>query len=113
MLNAPLVDIHRSDAERVKLIASEYAILPKDDLIQAVLRLKKKLGGLRTSQAIEAIVEENHEDWIANLLLYYDKAYDFDLDKHESKQTISLNLEGISESEAINQLIHARYKLIS
>jgi len=113
MLNAPLVDIHRSEAERIKLIASEYAILPKDDLIQAVLRLKKKLGGLRTSQAIEAIVEENHEDWIANLLLYYDKAYDFDLDKHESKQTISLDLEGISESEAINQLIHARHKLIS
>jgi tRNA 2-selenouridine synthase len=113
MLEAPLIDIHRTDAERVRLIADEYAVLPKDELIQAVLRLKKKLGGLRTSQAIEAIVDENHEDWIANLLIYYDKAYDFDLEKHESKNTISLNLEGISETEAVNQLINARNKLTS
>jgi tRNA 2-selenouridine synthase len=111
MLEAPLIDIHRTDAERVKLIADEYAILPKDELIQAVLRLKKKLGGLRTSQAIEAIVDGNHANWIANLLIYYDKAYDFDLEKHESKNTISLNLEEISESEALNQLINARNEL--
>lgn len=113
MLQAPLIDIQRTDAERVQLIAEEYGLLPKDELIQAVLRLKKKLGGLRTSQAIEAIVDGNHEDWIANLLIYYDKAYDFDLEKHESKNTISLNLEGISETEAVNQLINARLKLNS
>lgn len=112
MLNAPLIDIYRTEAERIKLISEEYGVLPKDELIQAVLRLKKKLGGLRTSQAIEAIIEENHEDWISNLLIYYDKAYDFDLDKHESEMKISLNLEGVSESETINQLINARFKLI-
>jgi tRNA 2-selenouridine synthase len=111
MLQAPLIDIHRSEEERIKIIAEEYSLLPKDELIQAVLRLKKKLGGLRTSQAIEAIVDGNHEDWIANLLIYYDKAYDFDLEKHESKNTISLNLEGISETEAVNQLINARNQL--
>ncbi len=111
MLQAPLIDIHRSEGERITHIAAEYGQLPKDDLIQAVLRLKKKLGGLRTAQAIEAILEENHEDWIANLLIYYDKAYDFDLEKHESKNTISLNLEGKSETESINQLIHARSQL--
>ncbi len=111
MLEAPLIDIHRSESERIKLIAEEYGELPQDDLLQAVIRLKKKLGGLRTSQAIGAILEGNHEDWISNLLLYYDKAYDFDLDKHVSKNTISLNLEGISESDAINLLIHARNQL--
>lgn len=111
MLNAPLIDIHRTEAERVKIIAEEYAVLPKDELIQAVLRLKKKLGGLRTSQAIEAIVDGNHENWISNLLMYYDKAYDFDLEKHVSKNTISLNLEGMTENEAVNQLINARNQL--
>ena len=112
MLQAPLIDIHRSTEERTQLIAEEYATLPKDDLIQAVLRLKKKLGGLRTSKAIEAIIEDKHEEWISNLLIYYDKAYDFDLDKHKSKTIISLNLEGTSESDIIKQLINARFKLI-
>ncbi len=64
MLAAPLIDILKTDQERIDLIAEEYAILPADELILAVLRLKKRLGGLRTSQAIEAIVEGNHADWI-------------------------------------------------
>lgn len=112
MLQSPLIDIYRSEEERTQLIAEEYGILPKDELIQAVLRLKKKLGGLRTSQAIEAITDGNHESWIANLLIYYDKAYDFDLEKHESGKTVKLNLEGITESETIKKLIDAKHQLL-
>ena len=108
MLAAPLIDILKTDQERIDLIAEEYAILPADELILAVLRLKKRLGGLRTSQAVEAIVEGNHADWISNMLIYYDKAYTFDLDKHAEGKTIQLNLCGIDSDNSVKKLLEAK-----
>ncbi|MEB2786647.1 tRNA 2-selenouridine(34) synthase MnmH [Algoriphagus persicinus] len=108
MLAAPLIDITKTDQERIDLIAEEYACLPADELILAVLRLKKRLGGLRTSQAIEAIVEANHAEWISNMLIYYDKAYTFDLDKHAEGKTIQLDLCGIDLETSIKKLLEAK-----
>lgn len=111
MLTAPLIDILKSDQERIDLITEEYACLPTDDLVLAVLRLKKRLGGLRTSQAIAAIVEGNHADWIANMLIYYDKTYAFDLDKHAKGQTIQLDLSGIDLATSIHKLLETNAQL--
>jgi len=111
MLAAPLMDILKSEQERIDLIAEEYAVLPADELILAVLRLKKRLGGLRTSQAIEAIVEGNHAEWISNMLIYYDKAYTFDLDKHAAGKTIQLDLCEIDPDTSIKKLLEAKTQL--
>lgn len=108
VLAAPLIDILKTDQERIDLIAEEYAVLPADELIQAVLRLKKRLGGLRTAQAIEAIVDGNHTEWITNMLIYYDKAYTFDLDKHDEGKTIQLDLSGIDPETSIKKLLEAK-----
>lgn len=108
MLAAPLIDILKTEQERIDLIAEEYANLPTDELILAVLRLKKRLGGLRTSQAIEAIIEGNHANWISNMLIYYDKAYTFDLDKHAEGKTIQLDLCGIDTDISIKKLLEAK-----
>lgn len=111
MLTAPLIDMLKSDAERVALIQEEYACLPPNDLILAVLRLKKRLGGHRTAQAIEAIVEENHTDWISNMLIYYDKAYTFDLGKHAKEKTIQLDLSGLDSEAILQKLLHAKSQI--
>ncbi len=111
MLEAPLIDIVKSEEERIKLIQEEYATLPADDLILAVLRLKKRLGGLRTSQAIEAIVEGNHESWIANMLIYYDKAYTFDLEKHADDKIYSLDLTGLDPDTSILKLLEIKTQI--
>ena len=68
------------------------SVTTPEELIAAVNRLKKKLGGLRTQEAIDAILAGNHEAWISNLLLYYDKTYEFDLARHEKGQTVTLDL---------------------
>lgn len=108
MLAAPLIDIIKTEQERIDLIAEEYANLPADELILAVLRLKKRLGGLRTSQAIEAIVDGNYADWISNMLIYYDKAYSFDLDKRSEGKIIQLDLCGIDQDTSIKKLLEAK-----
>lgn len=106
-----LIDIQKSLDERIQQIGLEYAQLPKEELIQAVKRLQKKLGGLRTQQAIEDIRNENNFSWISNLLIYYDKTYEFDLQRHEQSKTLTLDLSNQSEETQTSLLLQAKNQL--
>lgn len=105
---SPRIEIHRSTSERIHHIASEYAALDQEELLAAVQRLHKRLGGDRTRQASEAIFQNRPEVWIAILLGYYDKTYAFDLQRHDPKKTIRLNLEGKSLEEQTNLLLQTK-----
>jgi tRNA 2-selenouridine synthase len=111
MSQNPLLAIKKSEKERIQQIAQEYAYLPESDLIAAVKRLSKRLGGLRTTQAIEAIISQDHESWISNLLGYYDKTYEFDLTKHQESKIIQVDLEGMPVEDQIHTLLHLKYQL--
>jgi len=108
MSKSPLIDIRKSEEERIQLIEEEYSFLPKEELISAVNRLKKKLGGIRTTEAIEDIINDNHQSWIANLLIYYDKTYQFDLERHDPKSVEILDLTGITLSESGQLLLKTK-----
>lgn len=108
MESAPLIDIKKSEEERIALIKEIYSTLPKEELIAAVTRLKKKLGGLRTTQAIEDIINDQHESWISNMLIYYDKSYQFDLDKHNPKTIQTLDFEGLDIETCCQLLINTK-----
>jgi len=105
ILKSHLIDIQKPDDERVVHIAEEYGNLPSEELIAAVNRLKKKLGGLRTQEAIEAILAGDHQAWISNLLLYYDKTYEFDLARHEEGSTVTLDLGDKSIEDQVALLL--------
>ncbi|MBA4301746.1 tRNA 2-selenouridine synthase [Algoriphagus alkaliphilus] len=105
MGNCLLIDIQKPLEERIKHIAAEYSQLPEEELIAGVKRIQKRLGGLRTQQAIEAIQEKNHELWISNLLIYYDKTYEFDLTRHEAGKTKIIDLSGNSIAEQVELLL--------
>lgn len=105
MTQSPIIDIQKSKTERIDEITKEYALLPTDELIAAVNRLSKRLGGLRTQLAIESIKAQNHVEWISNLLIYYDKTYSFDLEKHLENTRIPLDLSGIDPKNALPILL--------
>ncbi|MEN2281956.1 tRNA 2-selenouridine(34) synthase MnmH [Algoriphagus sp. SE2] len=111
MSKSPLIDIRKSEEERIQLIEEEYSFLPKEELIAAVNRLKKKLGGLRTTEAIEDIINGNHRSWIANLLTYYDKTYQFDLEKRDPNSVKILDLTGIDLQKSCQFLLQTKNQL--
>lgn len=111
MQGSPHLDINKSEEERVEHIKSEYAQLPKEELQKAVRKLSKKLGGLRTKEALEAIDAEDHPKWIKNLLAYYDKAYEYELEKHPKEQTLNLDLSGLTIPEQVRLLILSKNQL--
>lgn len=110
MTQSPRVEIEKSDEERITHIASEYGALDQEELLAAVQRLHKRLGGDRTKQALEAIRANQPEIWIPILLLYYDKTYEFDLERHEASKTIRLDLQGIDLDTQVNLLLKTKLK---
>lgn len=111
MTQSPRIEIDKTDEERIAHIASEYAALDQGELSAAVLRLQKRLGGDRTKQALEAIQTNQPEIWIPILLLYYDKTYEFDLERHEVSKTIRLNLQGLSLEDQVTLLLQTKPKV--
>ncbi len=61
--------------ERLKFLIKEYGILEKERLVNAIIRIRKRLGGLETKNAISFLIEDNVEEAFRILLHYYDKFY--------------------------------------
>ena len=61
--------------KRLEYITSEYGKLEKEKLVNAVIRIQKRLGGLETKNAINFLLEDNIKESFRILLKYYDKWY--------------------------------------
>ena len=68
-----LLDI--SFEERLKYIITDYGRFNKEDLINAVTRIHKRLGGLETKNATNYLLEDDIYNAFSILLKYYDKLY--------------------------------------
>jgi tRNA 2-selenouridine synthase len=62
-------------ASRLQFIVSGYGNFEKDKLMTAIMRIKKRLGGLETKTAMNFIIEDDIESSFNVLLTYYDKLY--------------------------------------
>jgi tRNA 2-selenouridine synthase len=61
--------------ERLNHIVNDYGKFSNELLINAILRIKKRLGGLDTKNAINFLLEDNIEGCFRILLNYYDRGY--------------------------------------
>lgn len=67
---------------RLDYICQHYGKFPKEQLVNAVIRIKKRLGGLETKTAINALVEDDVRGSFRVLLQYYDKQYGKGLERN-------------------------------
>ncbi len=103
MKNAPIFELTRTRKERVDQLTSIYSKNTKEDLYEATLRIQKRLGPNRTTEAINAIRESNWEKACIAILDYYDKCYDYELEKRSRRKTIDIS--GFSIEEAVEEII--------
>ena len=76
--------------ERLKHLVEEYGSLDKERMIDAIIRIKERLGGLEAKNAIQFLNENNTAESFRILLKYYDKWY----------------TKGLHNREHINSLLH-------
>ena len=77
---APLVVLEVPREVRVRKLAAEYGQQDPAALAASILRIRKRLGGLVTKEALAAIGEDDMEKMVSLVLDYYDKTYSHGLD---------------------------------
>jgi tRNA 2-selenouridine synthase len=73
---SPIAILEVPFEERLNSILSQYGQFEKEDLIQAVLRIQKRLGGLETKNCINLLLENQLREAFSILLRYYDRWYE-------------------------------------
>ena len=94
MKKAPILEIIKTNEERVENIVNLYSQNPQNELEEAVERIKKRLGPQRTKEALIAIKKKEWAKACEALLDYYDRCYEYELKK--AKRIDTVDLSGLS-----------------
>ncbi|WP_320668438.1 tRNA 2-selenouridine(34) synthase MnmH [Prochlorococcus sp. MIT 1307] len=103
MKKAPILEICRSQKERIQQLVKVYSNHDKDALIDAVTRISRRLGPQRTKEAKTAIENENWEQACVAMLDYYDRCYDYELARSPKRKTVDLT--GKTADLAVEKLL--------
>jgi tRNA 2-selenouridine synthase len=79
--------------KRLERIVEEYGKLPKEQLLQSVENIKKRLGGLEYAIAKEAIEANDLKTAAAIILKYYDKSYLHGQSKRDTQKIVKMVFE--------------------
>lgn len=99
MRAAPVLKLEVPREIRVRKLAKEYCQVEKKVLAEAIYKIKKRLGGLAYKEALAAIEAGDMEKMVEIALVYYDKAYQFELDHKENIRIVNLPLETTNATE--------------
>jgi tRNA 2-selenouridine synthase len=105
MMGAPVIQVVRSREERIMHLLQDYGDVNPEGLIEATHRIRKKLGGLRTQQAIEAIHQGDLATATDIILEYYDKTYTYDLTQKRDVPIYPVNLAGMELEDGAARLL--------
>ena len=101
------VEILRSESNRLNELINTYSVFKKEELIESVLRIKKRLGPQRTKTAIESIKTEKWDLVCRSVLDYYDRCYEYEKVGKENIKNIDLTDKQYDESilDLINNIL--------
>jgi len=88
MRKSPLYFLDIPFEERLNHIVSTYGVFNKKELVNAIMKIQKRLGGLETKNAINFLLENNVKECFSILLHYYDKLYTHSMSNRENIEAI-------------------------
>ena len=92
MWQSPIVFIVIPFEERLKHIVQEYGKLEKEKVADAIVRIKRRLGGLEMKMALQSLEAEDIESCFRILLRYYDRSYNKALNNRGQSGTRLTNI---------------------
>ena len=110
--SSPLLFISVPDRLRIRFLLEDYADCERNQLLDPVQHLAKRLGSERTKQISVAIAEGLLEEAARLLLDYYDTLYRFGLSSRKEGQVHLLNLLDVEEDFFAEKLIIAKNEIL-
>lgn len=102
MRQSPLYQLNVPFESRLNFIIDDYGRYAHDKIMNAILRIKKKLGGLETKTAINFLLENDLRGCFTILLKYYDKLYLKSNQSNEFKERQIISIDSSTIDAAVN-----------
>ena len=93
--------------ERLKYLVEGYGKFDTEQLIDSIIRIERRLGGLETKNAINFLLENNVKECFSILLKYYDKLYTKGLHNRKNYESL-LNIipcSNVNAYDNVNNLL--------
>jgi len=103
--SAPVLELERTEDDRISHLLSMYGEADEEALVQAFERIRTKLGGQHANTAIAHVCEGNLAEAARIALVYYDKTYRHGLDKREQMRTVQAF--GLNPADTAHACRHA------
>ena len=101
MQQAPLLEIRRPLEVRLRQLVEVYGVQDPAELAEATQRIARRLGPQRTAAALAAIEERNWSEACRQMLDYYDRCYDHELERHsDADRARLLGMHELAELDA-------------
>ena len=104
MRNKKIYFVNIPFEERLNFIVRNYGAFEKEKLVNAIIRIKKRLGGLETKTAINYLIEDNVKGCFEVLLNYYDKQYLKGLQNREDLASLYNKIEVVTVADETNAM---------
>lgn len=105
MSEAPLVVLEIPRDVRVRKLAEEYGREDPGALATSILRIRKRLGGLATKEALAAIGEDDMEKMVSLVLDYYDKTYNHGLSGRKAIRVPSTTCNAAVNAQLVREAV--------
>lgn len=105
MNHSPVVELQVGKDIRIQRLVNEYGNADKEQFLEAMTGITKKLGGQHFKAAKEKLQENNMPAVMDILLTYYDKAYRNGLDKKSRRMKANFTWDGTGKEKLIQELI--------
>jgi tRNA 2-selenouridine synthase len=112
MQETPVIVLIMDLKMRLPRLLEEYSSYPREILKESVMKIRKRLGGDKTNDAIRAIETGDFSKAIEIVLYYYDKAYLFGLKKKDSKNIIYVNTDTDDIESNAEKVLEASKKIL-
>lgn len=105
MGRSPVVELKVEKDVRIQRLVNEYGPADKDQFLEAMTGITKKLGGQHFKAAKEKLAENDMPAVMDILLTYYDKAYRNGLEKKKNRVAANFVWNGGDKNELIRTLM--------
>jgi tRNA 2-selenouridine synthase len=111
MQESPVIALLMDVKTRIPRLLKEYSAHSKEELIAAVLRISKRLGGDLTKESIKSIESGDFTRAIEITLGYYDKTYMYGLKRRPEKNIRYIETDTDDVNDNISRIIKVSEEL--
>lgn len=104
MTESPMVQMLVDKSVRVERLVNEYGNSDKEEFLNLMARVTKKLGGQNFKEAKEKLAAGDMASTIDILLTYYDKAYLSSIEKRKNRVLKKISWSGDQLDEFVQEL---------